>query len=340
MFKQARIKLTFFYSSFFLLIFWIISLFLYFWMQQFFQQQYEQQVRDQIQHVLLDPFDVDPNWSIAAATIAFDQFRNILLIVNLELLVLVPASAYLLTGRSLKPIEEAHVREKQFVANVAHDLRTPLTIMNGELEVALQKKRAITEYQGVVQSTKEEVKRLNELVEQLLFLANQDAKNQQIGMDKIDLIDVVSAAFAGFSPKMKRKKIKTELLLPEESIQVTGNATMLRQLFSNLIDNAVKYTYEKGTIAVTVGKKDHTATVSIKDTGIGIEESEQEKIFDRFYRVDTSRSQTKGYGLGLAICRTIVNIHHGHLEVRSKKDAGTMFTVVLPITQDQGRSHS
>src|SRR6185312_17110523 len=120
MFKQARLRLTFFYSAFFLLIFWIISLFLYFWMQQFFQAQYQQEIRGKIQHELLDPFDIDPNWSVMAAAIAFDQFRNILLLVNVELLILVPASAYLLTGRTLRPIEEAHTREKQFVANVAH----------------------------------------------------------------------------------------------------------------------------------------------------------------------------------------------------------------------------
>jgi len=331
MFKQARLRLTFFYSAFFLLIFWIISLFLYFWMQQFFQAQYQQEIRGKIQHELLDPFDIDPNWSVMAAAIAFDQFRNILLLVNVELLILVPASAYLLTGRTLRPIEEAHTREKQFVANVAHDLRTPLTIMSGELELALQKKRTTKDYQDVVLSTKDEVTRLNALVEQLLFLANQDAEDQKITMEQVDVADIVSTALASFSRQIKQKQLHTTLTLPEKSIQIPGNPVLLRQLFSNLIDNAVKYTNEEGTINVDVKTNDQMVITTIKDNGIGIEDNEQSKIFDRFYRVDTSRSQTQGYGLGLSICRTIVDIHKGKLLVNSKKNKGSTFTVILPV---------
>ncbi|MGH2612812.1 MAG: sensor histidine kinase, partial [Rhabdochlamydiaceae bacterium] len=289
-------------------------------MQQFFQQQYQGEVRDQIRHELLDPFDVDPNWSIAAAAVAFGQFRNILLVVNLELLILVPASAYLLTGRSLKPIEETHTREKQFVANVAHDLRTPLTIMSGELEIALQKKRTTHEYHSVVQSTKDEVQRLNELVEQLLFLANQDAEDKKIHLEYVDITDIVSSSLASFSSPTKQKNIQTNVVLPDKNVVIKGNATLLQQLFHNLIDNAVKYTEDNGKINVAFKDEQNTISITIKDTGIGIAEEDQKKIFDRFYRVDPSRSQIKGYGLGLSICQTIIDIHKGKLLLESKKN--------------------
>jgi len=156
-------------------------------------------------------------------------------------------------------------------------------------------------------------------------------------MEQVDLTDLVSNVMASFSTQMKQKQQKTEINLPEQSTQITGNSTMLRQLFNNLIDNAVKYTDEKGKISIDITRKNSEAFVAIQDTGIGIDDIEQTKIFDRFYRVDASRSQTKGYGLGLAICRTIVDIHHGQLTVRSKKHSGTTFIVSLPIYANPGK---
>jgi len=150
-------------------------------------------------------------------------------------------------------------------------------------------------------------------------------------MEQVDVADIVSTALASFSRQIKQKQLHTTLTLPEKSIQIPGNPVLLRQLFSNLIDNAVKYTNEEGTINVDVKTNDQMVITTIKDNGIGIEDNEQSKIFDRFYRVDTSRSQTQGYGLGLSICRTIVDIHKGKLLVNSKKNKGSTFTVILPV---------
>lgn len=332
MFKKARLKLTFFYSIFFLLSIWLVSLIIYFWMQHYFQQEYTHELQDHFAHQLFDPYDADPHWSDVAAMFAFNQFKLILFLLNVVLLLLVPLSAWLLTGRSLKPIEEAHLREKQFVANAAHDLRTPLTIMNGEMEIALQKLRKPKEYQEVIISSKEEVKQLISLVEDLLFLARQDASNQ-VTMIHIDVIDVLTEVVAQYLPLAKLKSIHIDTRLPDESITIQGNRNMLYQLFSNLVDNAIKYT-PKGVnkhVVITVKKIDGKVVVSIADDGIGIPADDQKKIFDRFYRVDSSRSQIKGYGLGLSISQAIVHIHKGTILLASKPNHGTTFTVELPI---------
>ena len=125
-------------------------------------------------------------------------------------------------------------------------------------------------------------------------------------------------------------KIILKLKPADESITIIGQASMLRQLFFNIIDNAIIYTPENGKINIALSKNTNQVIIKIIDTGIGIAPEEQKKIFERFYRVDSSRSQIKGYGLGLAICQSIVSIYKGRIDIDSNLGRGTTVTVFLP----------
>lgn len=332
MFKTARIKLTLVYSALFLIFIWMSSFAIFWYCNNFFHQQYVQEIQEKTKNEAkeCESPTYSEHMTEMAVVLALDKIKVILLVINGIFLVLIPGSAWILTGKSLKPIEEAHIREKQFVANAAHDLRTPLTILSTEMEVALQKNRTETEYKKILKSNKEEVEKLSKLVDELLFLARFDTGKKQNNVSSVDLTDVVSMAVALHAKAAKKKNLKLIFNPPEENVGVNGNKTMLIQLFSNLIDNAVKYT-EKGKITVLMKHSEQKAIVEITDTGIGIERENLKKIFDRFYRIDTSRSETKGYGLGLSIVDTILKIHKGTITVESTPKKGTKFVVSLPI---------
>lgn len=332
MFHQARVRLTILYSLLFLVIVWLLSIGAYFWMDQFFQQRYQQEVHDQYLHERSENDRRLYDWQLSqiASDLALNRFRSLLIIINAGLLIIVPLSTWFITGQSLEPVEEAHAREQQFVSDVSHDLRTPLSIMSGELEVALLKNRAALEYKKVIQSSKEEVDRLSSLVESLLFLTRRQTNKTPIAMNPVDLTDIVSSTVSRFSSAFKQKSLKVQVIPPKENIEVLGNDTLLDQLFANLIENAIQYNKDHGGITINISRDDGQARVSVKDTGIGVTQEHQQWIFDRFYRVDTSRTQ-KGYGLGLSIVKTIAELHNGKVAVSSQPNKGTIFTVQLPV---------
>jgi len=213
---------------------------------------------------------------------------------------------------------------------VAHELRTPLSIMSGELEVALRKERTPADYQQVLNSSKQETDRLIELSENLLFLARADQGRQAIEFEKVDITDLIGSVIAGLQAQSTKQEIAIHFQPEEEPTFVEGQPGMLTRLFLNLIQNAIQYTPSHGEIWISLSTGKQYVEVEVRDTGVGIPPEEQEKIFNRFYRVDASRSQTKGYGLGLAICKSIVELHHGRITVRSALRKGSTFTVILP----------
>jgi len=266
-----------------------------------------------------------------AGEVALDRLSNILIIFNAGLLLIIPVTSWFFARRTLAPIKQAHEQQKQFVSDASHELRTPLTIMLGELEVTLQKQRSNKNYQQILLSNKEELNRLSTLVENLLFLAREDQNKNSLQFVMVDITDVISSVIAHLNSEIKKKKLKVNFQPPEENITVDGSASLLTQLFFNLIDNAIKYTPAKGLITVSLVKKNKIIEIAIKDTGIGIASNIQEKIFERFYRVDSSRSLSKGYGLGLPICKVIVKRHQGNLVLHSVEGKGSTFVISLPV---------
>ncbi len=329
MFHQARLRLTVLYSIIFLILFWSLSLGIYLWMNRFFGDEQGRNNNIRVHHVrsLLGSNGASTE---PASDIVMDELRNVLLFLDVVLLFGIPAISWFMTGKTLAPVQEANEREKQFLTNASHDLRTPLSILSSEMELALRKKRTTIEYQQALQSSRDEVDNLIALTQNLLFIAHDNERYQKIQNESIDLTDVLAECVLMFKQPAKKKQLQLTFDPPADSIVIKGNKQLLKRLFTNLIDNAVKYTLQKGSIKVKLKKEKRSAFVSITDTGIGIPEDQLEKIFDRFYRVDSSRTE-KGYGLGLSIAKQIIEFHRGLIKVESKVGKGTTFIITFPI---------
>ena len=227
-------------------------------------------------------------------------------------------------------LEGSFRRMGEFTADASHELKTPLCAMRGEAEVLLLKERKPEEYQEGLAHFIEQFDHLNQMINDLILLSKFDTAQVELKTAPLRLDLLMEDLCHLFQVLAEQKNIDLEIGVMEE-VTVMGDKTRLQQLFTNLIDNAIKYT-PKGSIDVTVEKDEGTALVKIKDTGIGIPKEEQENIFKRFYRVDKSRSkETGGVGLGLSIVEWIAHAHHGRIEVDSESQKGSTFTVYLPI---------
>jgi heavy metal sensor kinase len=223
----------------------------------------------------------------------------------------------------------AHVR--QFSADASHELRTPLTIMRGEIELGLRSPKSPEEYRELLESTLEEIMRLTTIVDNLLTLAKADQGMGQATFSEVDLQELVQELYEDTELLAERKGIAINLrtLSP---ITIVGDRGRLRQLFLNLVDNAIKYTPDGGSVSLALERHDGTAVFEVSDTGVGIPDEDQGKIFDRFYRVDKARSrELGGSGLGLSIAKWIAELHRGTITVTSTPRKGSTFTVTLPI---------
>jgi len=167
-----------------------------------------------------------------------------------------------------------------------------------------------------------------------LFLARDDQGRQAIEFEKVDITDLIGSVIASLQTESMKKGITVHYEPEEEPTVAQGQSVMLRRLFVNIINNAIRYTPLKGEILISLSTGKQYAQVIITDNGIGISPEDQEKVFNRFYRVDDSRSQTKGYGLGLAICKSIIELHHGKITLRSALNQGSTFTISLPATKN------
>jgi len=227
-------------------------------------------------------------------------------------------------------LESSFKRMAEFTADASHELKTPICAMRGEAEVLLSKGRPADEYQEGLAYFIEQFDRLNQMINDLILLSKFDAS--QVGLKMVPLrLDLLIKELCNlFQVLAEQNKIALRMGTIE-GVTVIGDKMRLQQLFTNLLDNAIKYT-SRGSIHVTVEKNEGTALVKIRDTGIGIPKEEQEKIFKRFYRVDKSRSkETGGVGLGLSIAEWIVQAHHGKIDVDSELNRGSTFTVYLPV---------
>jgi signal transduction histidine kinase len=227
-------------------------------------------------------------------------------------------------------LENSFQRLIEFTADASHELKTPLCAMRGEAEVLLSKGRTPEEYQETLAHFIEQLDCLNHMIDDLILLSKSDSFQVELKMAPLRLDLLIEDICSLFQVLAEQKGIALDFHATEE-LTVIGDKVRLQQLFTNLIDNAIKYT-SKGSIHVTLEKNKEHILLKVQDTGIGIPSEEQEKIFKRFYRVDKSRSrETGGVGLGLSIAEWIVHAHHGRIEVNSELNEGSTFTVHLPI---------
>lgn len=228
-------------------------------------------------------------------------------------------------------LESSFERIRQFTADASHELRTPLTIMTGELELALRARKSAEEYQEVLSSALQEVLRLSHVVESLLLLSRTDMGRIALHMEPTNLGELL-ADLADAATILGTQKNIYITFRPGDDLHVNADSGKLRQMFLNLVDNAVKYTPSGGMISITMHREGNWAEVRVRDTGIGIEREHLRKIFDRFYRVDKARSrELGGAGLGLSIVQWIVQIHNGTIFVESEPGKGSTFVVRLPL---------
>jgi two-component system, OmpR family, phosphate regulon sensor histidine kinase PhoR len=222
-----------------------------------------------------------------------------------------------------------------FVANVSHELRTPLTSLIGFIDTlrgpAADDPPAQQRFLGIMG---EQAGRMNRLIDDLLSLSRIELIEHQAPSDTVGLDELVTRLVAGFEPRLKERSVTLDLSLPGDLPAVIGDADQLTQLLQNLLDNAVKYGREGGTVRLDVAAAPSGrpgVTVTVADQGAGIPREHLPRLTERFYRVDTSRSRAAGgTGLGLAIVKHIVNRHRGQLSIESEEGIGTTVSVWLP----------
>jgi two-component system phosphate regulon sensor histidine kinase PhoR len=224
-----------------------------------------------------------------------------------------------------------------FVANVSHELRTPLASLIGFIETlrgpAMDDPPAQQRFLGIMG---EQAARMNRLIDDLLSLSRIELIEHQAPSDRVELPELVARLVAGFEPRLTARSVVLDLRLADDLPVVIGDAEQLTQVLQNLLDNAVKYGREGGTVRLDVavapvGRSGVVVTVS--DQGAGIPREHLPRLTERFYRVDTGRSRAAGgTGLGLAIVKHIVNRHRGQLSIESEEGAGTTVSVWLPQT--------
>jgi heavy metal sensor kinase len=230
----------------------------------------------------------------------------------------------------LDRIEDAFQRQRQFTADAAHELRTPLSIMQTGLDVVLSQPRAAKDYRATLENMLEEVLRLSQLTTQLLMLARADTHTLTIQPRPVDLSLLLNTVSDQIALTAEQKQITLTCDVPPR-IAVKADEDRLIQLALNLLENAVKYTPPGGAITVTLARSDGKICFSIADTGIGVAPQHLPHIFDRFYRVDRARSRG-GVGLGLAIAKQIAQLHGGDITVVSQPGLGSTFSVTLPAS--------
>jgi heavy metal sensor kinase len=239
----------------------------------------------------------------------------------------------------LTRIEEAFKRVSQFTADASHELRTPISLMRTEAEIALRKSRDIDEYQEALRHILIEAERMTVLIEKLLSVARADAGRETLDARPINLRETVARVISEWRLTVNDHNLSLTEHVMREELFIRGDRSALNRLFNILLDNAVKYTPAPGTIDIRLEANNGGAIFSIADTGIGIREDEHERIFERFYRVDKARSrELGGAGLGLAIARWIVEQHGGSILVKSSLGKGATFVVVLPMYESEETS--
>ena len=234
-------------------------------------------------------------------------------------------------NQMLGRLDAAFSQIRQFSASASHELQTPLTILKGELEVALRSPRSPGEYQAALRSSLEEVDRIAQLVDGLLLLSRAEAGVLKMDRRPVDLGQLLEEVYMRL--KVLADKGAVEFRLgPAEAVLMRGDREHLRRLLLNLADNAIKYTEPGGSVELSLRHYDKWVCLLVEDTGIGIPAEEQEKVFQPFFRTMEARSQAaNGTGLGLSIARSIVAAHGGTMHLESIPGKGSTFRVLFPV---------
>jgi heavy metal sensor kinase len=229
-------------------------------------------------------------------------------------------------------LERSFTHINEFSSHVAHELKTPLAIIKGELELALSGEETREEDRRVMTVALQEIDRLIKIIKDLLLLAKFEYKLNVFKMERMDLSEFVRNVYQHSKVLASEKNIQLDLSIPEGAIWIEGDAVHLRRLFFNLVHNAVQFTPASGEIRISVDVGAGQVRVSVRDSGVGIALEDQARMFEKFYRVRSmEQPETPGTGLGLCLARSIARAHGGDIVFESILKKGSTFTVILPL---------
>jgi len=334
MFTSARLKLTAWYLLILMAVSFLFSTIIYRMVSSELERGFHQAVmRMHARRLgLLVPVNEVNVFFLEDINDAKLRVLRGLLITNGGILAFGALAGYVLAGKTLAPIKETLEEQKRFTADASHELHTPLTAMKTTLEVALRDKKLTTKHARVVlRDNLTQVDELTDLTQGLLSLSRTDTNGSSFHFTRVDVTSVISEVIRRFAPLADRKKIT--LTTHNSNCIIEADEMSISKLITILIDNALKYTPGGGKVTLTAEQTAKELELTVSDTGIGIAKNEVPHIFDRFYRADQSRNKDKktGFGLGLAIAKRIVELHHGKISVASKLRLGTSITVILPL---------
>jgi signal transduction histidine kinase len=268
---------------------------------------------------------------------------HLILMLGIPLAMLViSGSSWWLSGLAMQPIYQSYQQIQQFTVDAAHELRTPLAVTRIAVESALDVEVIESETRNNLEIAQRQVRHLSYLAEDLLWLSRLEAKQLPLRQQPCCLNDLVSDLEEELAPLAMANSIDLRLeILVSQQLYTIGDSDRLYRAISNLITNAIQYTPTHGVVSIRLESADRHAIIAVRDNGIGIAPENLPHIFDRFYRVQADRSRdTGGTGLGLAISRAIVEAHHGSIQVDSKLDLGSTFTVSLPTKNNPSKTRS
>jgi two-component system sensor histidine kinase CiaH len=345
MFHSARLKLTAWYLLIIMAISISFSAFIYFGAAREYDrilrlEQYR--VMHPVQHGMIlqrppsenDLFSISPQQDNELVEWAKLRVLEALFGINIIILFLSAVAGYFLASRTLRPIKNMLDEQNRFISDASHELNTPITALKTALEVNLRNKQLNSETaREVLKSNLEDVNSLQSLSEELMGLIMYQKQNDNFKLTKVALPRVIKTAVEQIQFLADKKRITIKVDAPK--VFMMGDEKSLKELLVLLLDNAIKYTDNKSPINIIVGKEDSTIQVVVKDGGIGIKKEDIPHIFDRFYRVDRSRTKLTvgGYGLGLAIAKRIVTLHNGSIRAESEVGKGSTFIVTFPKTK-------
>lgn len=346
-FFRSRVKLTFYYVLFMVIIIGLFSTYLISEVDRSMQTILKRQIGRT--EVFRNEFPTGSKFEISFDRInqmhereyaeASKAIRTLIISVDMFLLLLVMALSWVLAGRTLRPVRKALEEQKRFVADVSHDLRTPLAIMKTETEVALN--GALNgdcekeEYKNTLRSNLEEIDKMSSLVSDLLLLARSDnsfSDYNQFENRNNEVIDIKDLVQNLCDKNRKLSELKSQRFTFDsdntKSFKTLGHYNSLERALQNIIQNAISYTQEGGHISVSIQQAGSKVKIVVKDTGVGISKADLPKVFDRFYKASQARSQ--GTGLGLPIAKQIIEQYGGSISLASEVSKGTEVTVFLP----------
>lgn len=232
--------------------------------------------------------------------------------------------------RMARKLEQMDDMRKEFISNISHDIQSPLSNIKGYTNLLENESISLEERGHYVSIINDEIRRLSTLTKQLLLLASLDRHDDILKKKPFNVGQQIKELVRNYQWLVSEKGIMLSYSLPDT--EIIGDTSLLHTVWDNLLTNAIKYNKPDGSIEISIEERGESILVTFKDTGIGLNNTEIERIFDRFYRADTARTRTtEGTGLGLSIVWTIIKLHDGHINVNNKEKEGTTFIVELPV---------